>query len=118
MDQAGEAAIRVEASDHREPAKGWPALCLIRVLTIESGDAKRVNWRNPCHLRSRAGHLSGAMITSERVSLLPSTKDDAALVSDALAGNRRAFGEIVGRYQTLICSMAYSATGNLSQSED
>lgn len=43
---------------------------------------------------------------------------DAELVSQSQAGNRDAFGLIVGRYQSLICSLAYSATGNLSQSED
>jgi len=35
-----------------------------------------------------------------------------------VAGNRDAFAQIVGRYQSLICSLAYSATGSLSQSED
>jgi RNA polymerase sigma factor (sigma-70 family) len=44
--------------------------------------------------------------------------NDADLVRESLAGNRDAFGHIIGRYQTLICSLAYSATGNLSQSED
>lgn len=44
--------------------------------------------------------------------------DDAELVSQSLAGNREAFQEIVERYQSLICSLAYSATGSLSQSED
>lgn len=43
---------------------------------------------------------------------------DAALVSATLAGDREAFGHIVARYQTLICSLAYSGTGSLSQSED
>jgi len=43
---------------------------------------------------------------------------DARLVADSLTGNREAFGQIVGRYQSLICSLAYSGTGNLSQSED
>ena len=43
---------------------------------------------------------------------------DASLVTECLAGNREAFGEIVARYQTLICSLAYSGTGSLSQSED
>ena len=43
---------------------------------------------------------------------------DASLVSESLAGNREAFGQIVGRYQTLICSLAYSATGSFSQSQD
>jgi RNA polymerase sigma factor (sigma-70 family) len=43
---------------------------------------------------------------------------DAELVASTLAGDRQAFGAIVGRYQSLICSMAFSATGSLSQSED
>ena len=43
---------------------------------------------------------------------------DATLVSASLAGNKDAFAEIVSRYQSLICSLAYSATGNLSHSED
>ena len=43
---------------------------------------------------------------------------DSELVKDSLMGNREAFGRIVGRYQTLICSLAYSGTGSLSQSED
>lgn len=43
---------------------------------------------------------------------------DEELVAQSLAGNRNAFGQIVARYQNLICSLAYSATGNLSQSED
>ena len=44
--------------------------------------------------------------------------EDADLVSASLAGNREAFGHIVARYQSLVCSLAYSATGSLSQSED
>src|SRR3954462_613947 len=43
---------------------------------------------------------------------------DAELVALSLAGDRDAFGRIVTRYQTLLCSLAYSATGSLSQSED
>ena len=43
---------------------------------------------------------------------------DAALVSRSLAGDRDAFNHIVSRYQTLICSLAYSRIGNLGQSED
>jgi RNA polymerase sigma factor (sigma-70 family) len=45
-------------------------------------------------------------------------RTDAELVGDSLAGNRDAFSEIVGRYQTLICSLAYSSTGDLARSED
>ena len=44
--------------------------------------------------------------------------NDADLVADSLGGSRDAFRHIVERYQTLICSLAYSATGNMSQSED
>jgi len=44
--------------------------------------------------------------------------NDAELVSGTLAGNRDAFGQIVARYQSLVCSLAYSATGNLAASED
>ncbi len=44
--------------------------------------------------------------------------NDAELVAETLSGNREAFGQIVVRYQSLICSLAYSATGSLGQSED
>lgn len=44
--------------------------------------------------------------------------NDANLVAQSLAGNRDAFGQIVTRYQTLICALAYSRTGSLTQSED
>lgn len=44
--------------------------------------------------------------------------NDAELVHASLAGNRGAFGQIVTRYQSLICSLAYSATGSLNRSED
>ena len=44
--------------------------------------------------------------------------NDADLVTASLAGNRDAFGQIVSRYQSLICSLAYSATGSLGASED
>ncbi len=44
--------------------------------------------------------------------------NDAELVAESLDGNRDAFRQIVERYQTLISSLAYCATGNVSQSED
>ena len=50
--------------------------------------------------------------------MLELEQTDAELVTKSLAGNRTAFGHIVERYQTLICSLAYSATGSLTQSED
>ena len=43
---------------------------------------------------------------------------DLDLVADALRGRREAFGAIVDRYKSLVCSIAYSATGDLAQSED
>ena len=56
------------------------------------------------------------MITDEMISLPAVT--DAELVSQILAGDREAFSQIVSRYQSLICSLAYNATGSLGVSED
>jgi RNA polymerase sigma factor (sigma-70 family) len=52
------------------------------------------------------------------MSPLDTTASDAELVAATLTGDRRAFGRIVERYQRLLCSLAYSATGELSLSED
>ena len=43
---------------------------------------------------------------------------DAELVTACLGGDRDAFARIVERYQRLLCSLAYSATGSLDESED
>lgn len=43
---------------------------------------------------------------------------DEDLVRRSLAGDRSAFGVIVSRYQSLVASIAYAATGSLSRSED
>lgn len=52
-------------------------------------------------------------------SMIPgAVHNDAGLVGAALAGDRDAFGQIVSRCQSLICSLAYSATGSLDQSQD
>ncbi len=51
-------------------------------------------------------------------SMAFSHRTDAELVGASLAGKRDAFAEIVSRYQTLVCSLAYSATGDLPRSED
>src|ERR1051326_666855 len=56
------------------------------------------------------------MMTQEMV--LNPVMSDAELVRQTLAGDRDAFGQIVSRYQSLVCSLAYSATGSLGQSED
>ena len=56
------------------------------------------------------------MMTTKTMSV--TADNDAQLVAASLSGNREAFGQIVSRYQSLVCALAYSATGNLSQSED
>jgi len=43
---------------------------------------------------------------------------DAELVAAVLVGDRRAFQQIVERYQRLLCSLAYSAIGDIAASED
>jgi RNA polymerase sigma factor (sigma-70 family) len=47
-----------------------------------------------------------------------SATEDARLVELSLDGNRDAFGLLVARYQSPVCALAYSACGNISQSED
>lgn len=46
------------------------------------------------------------------------TIDDARLVELGLEGNREAFGQLVARYQSPVCALAYSACGDISRSED
>ncbi len=46
------------------------------------------------------------------------SKSDAELVEWSRSGNRSAFATIVKRYQRLVCSITYNATGSLSLSED
>jgi RNA polymerase sigma factor (sigma-70 family) len=56
------------------------------------------------------------MMTTSMISGTPQT--DSELIRECLSGNTDAFGQIVARYQTLVCSLAYSATGSTTQSED
>jgi len=49
---------------------------------------------------------------------MQTANNDAELVAASISGDRQAFGHIVERYQNLICSVAYSATGSLTQSQD
>ena len=46
------------------------------------------------------------------------SQTDAQLVEWSLTGDRAAFGRIVERYQSLVCSITYGATGSLTLSED
>jgi RNA polymerase sigma factor (sigma-70 family) len=70
----------------------------------------------PCHLLTFSGCIWADMITFEEMQA--ARQNDAELVAESLQGNQNAFRQIVERYQTLICSLAYSATGSMSQSED
>lgn len=69
-----------------------------------------------CHLAIAFRPLEGMITTTE--TMHPAQPNDAHLVAESLAGRRDAFRQIVERYQTLVCSLAYSATGNVSQSEE
>jgi len=54
-----------------------------------------------------------------RTEVMPvAQQTDVDLVVQSLEGSEDAFRQIVERYQTLICSLAYCATGSLNQSED
>lgn len=57
---------------------------------------------------------------TQPIDAMPSEvmSSDAELVTASLDGDREAFGRIVDRYQRLLCSLAYSATGRLGESED
>src|SRR5687767_13869691 len=57
------------------------------------------------------------MMTMNTMTALTSL-DDLELVNRSRAGDRDAFGELVARYQSVICSITYSATGSLASSED
>jgi RNA polymerase sigma factor (sigma-70 family) len=69
-----------------------------------------------CHVFGSFSDVCGDMMTAQPMETLDS--NDATLVAQSLAGDRGAFGQIVARYQSLICSLAYSTTGSLAQSED
>ena len=43
---------------------------------------------------------------------------DIELVELSLRGECQAYGRLVERYQNLVCSLAYSACGNIARSED
>ena len=59
-------------------------------------------------------HLQWTHMSHLENTTLPGTAEDADLVAASRAGDRDAFCRIVERYQRLLCSLAYSATGNLS----
>lgn len=46
------------------------------------------------------------------------SKSDVELLRASLDGNTQAFGVVVGRYQSLVCAITYSATGDVGRSEE
>jgi RNA polymerase sigma factor (sigma-70 family) len=48
----------------------------------------------------------------------PNSAADSQLVELCLRGNRNAFAQIVARYQSIICAIAYNACGDIGRSED
>src|SRR5215831_3528302 len=56
------------------------------------------------------------MITESLITREATTDSD--LVGRTLHGDTDAFEQIVSRYQSLICSLTYSATGSLGESQD
>jgi RNA polymerase sigma factor (sigma-70 family) len=81
----------------------------------DNGSVDNVHDLNPVTFFLVRG-LTGNMMNLKSIETVDAT--DASLVSESLSGNREAFGQIVGRYQTLLCSLGYSATGSFSQSQD
>ena len=43
---------------------------------------------------------------------------ESELLRASLAGSKEAFGVLVQRYQSLVCAIAYSATGDIGESEE
>ncbi|TXH71995.1 MAG: RNA polymerase sigma factor [Lysobacteraceae bacterium] len=58
------------------------------------------------------------MLGNRSAMAISASIPDEDLVARSLAGDHSAFGTIVSRYQSLVASIAYSATGSLSHSED
>jgi RNA polymerase sigma factor (sigma-70 family) len=56
------------------------------------------------------------MMTTQSMSA--TANSDVQLVEWSLTGDRDAFRKIVERYQSLVCSITYNATGSLTLSED
>src|SRR4029077_595296 len=69
-----------------------------------------------CHLAAGFGYLYGDMMMTTMTTAEGLTDTD--LGPRSLDGDRDAYGHIVCRYQSLICSVTYSATGSLGQSQD
>lgn len=61
-------------------------------------------------------HVEGNVLRAGRDPL--GELDDSALVARFLDGEKRAFGELVGRYQTRLLNFVYRTTGDRERAED
>jgi len=89
-----------------------------------------IAWRQATFSETRSAELAGSDFLSPfrlfrhcygdmmNHTAMQTANNDAELVAASISGDRQAFGHIVERYQNLICSVAYSATGSLTQSQD
>ena len=68
----------------------------------------------PCHLFGFRDHVW----MMNMILMNSATASDEQLWRLSCEGNREAFSRIVERYQSLVCSLAYSACGTLGTSED
>ena len=50
--------------------------------------------------------------------MLGRPKNEVELLEASLRGDPQAFGVVVGEYQSLVCAITYSATGNVERSEE
>lgn len=67
-----------------------------------------------CHLDGRFGHSPAVMNTQ----ITHTAVSDADLVEQSRGGDAAAFGRLVERHQSLVCSLALGACGDLHRSED
>jgi RNA polymerase sigma factor (sigma-70 family) len=67
-----------------------------------------------CHILA---DLTTDTVTMKTI-MAPESASDEQLVAWSLTGDREAFGLIVQRYQTLVCSITYGGTGSLTLSQD
>lgn len=50
--------------------------------------------------------------------MLGRSKNELELLEASRRGNAQAFGKVVGKYQSLVCAITYSATGSVAESEE
>src|SRR4051794_21457932 len=64
---------------------------------------------SPQRLRARNDFLSGFRVGREHMGDMGYVKSDAELVEASRRGEREAFGDLVTRYQDVVCAVSYSS---------